>query len=95
MLSLRCVRTAVCCVIFTLAAGGLRAQQPSPLLRILEQEIGRNFGVLKEKADPPPYFLSYTVVESEGNVIAATMGAVSRADERPPPRGSRMPYFWK
>ncbi|MBS1875257.1 MAG: peptidase U62 [Acidobacteria bacterium] len=64
-------------MIFTLAAGGLRAQQPSPLLRILEQEIGRNFGVLKEKADPPPYFLSYTVVESEGNVIAATMGAVT------------------
>ena len=24
---------------------------------------------------------------------AATMGAVSRADERPPPRGSRRPYF--
>jgi hypothetical protein len=24
---------------------------------------------------------------------APTMGAVSRADERPPPRGSRKPYF--
>ena len=26
---------------------------------------------------------------------AATIGAVSRADERPPPRGSRMPYFFQ
>jgi hypothetical protein len=26
---------------------------------------------------------------------AATMGAVSRAEERPPPRGSRMPYFFQ
>ena len=25
---------------------------------------------------------------------AATVGAVSLADERPPPRGSRTPYFW-
>ena len=26
---------------------------------------------------------------------AATIGAVRRADERPPPRGSRMPYFFQ
>src|SRR5437764_14770908 len=32
--------------------------RPSALLDAMAQELNRNFTVLKEKADPPPYFLS-------------------------------------
>lgn len=40
-------------------------------------ELDRNFRVLKEKADPAPYFMSYAVTEYESAVVAATMGALS------------------
>ena len=41
----------------------------------MSQELTRNFNILKEKADPPPYFLSYEVTESEYHSIAGTLGA--------------------
>ena len=39
-----------------------------------------------------PYFSSSHFLAT---APAATIGAVSRAEERPPPRGSRMPYFFQ
>jgi len=42
----------------------------------MSQELGRNFTVLKEKADPPPYFLSYEVTEVEYQTISGTLGTV-------------------
>ena len=35
------------------------------------------------------------MAERMATAPAATVGAVKRAEERPPPRGSRMPNFWK
>ncbi len=49
----------------------------SKLLGILSQELDRNFSILKEKADPPPYFLSYEVTEEESQHIGATLGALT------------------
>jgi TldD protein len=53
--------------------------QPSSggLIPILSEELDRNFKTLKEKADPPPYFISYGVVEEETKVISATLGALT------------------
>ncbi len=42
----------------------------------MSQELNRNFNSLKEKADPPPYFLSYEVTEREYRSISGTLGTV-------------------
>ncbi|MBZ5729211.1 MAG: peptidase U62 [Acidobacteriia bacterium] len=52
------------------------AAQPSVLLDAMSQELQRNFSILKEKADPPPYFLSYEVTQQEYRSISGTLGAV-------------------
>ncbi len=54
------------------------AQQRSSLLAILSDELDRNFEVLKQKADPAPYFLSYAVDENEGDILSASGGALTR-----------------
>ncbi len=54
----------------------------SKVLSILDQELDRNFNILKEKADPPPYFLSYEVTEEESSHIGAALGALTADSER-------------
>jgi TldD protein len=71
-------RTAV----FAWAACIAWCQPPSVLLKILDEELGRNFSVLKQKANPPPYFLGYTVVEEEADLISASMGALTSQTHR-------------
>lgn len=48
------------------------------VLVALEQGVARSFGLLEEKGDPPPYFLSYHVSESEETQLSASRGAVRR-----------------
>lgn len=43
----------------------------------MSEELDRNLRILKEKADPPPYFISYEVTENEFHSAAATLGAIS------------------
>jgi len=50
--------------------------QPSVLLDAMSQELNRNFTVLKQKADPPPYFLSYEVTEVDHHSVSGTLGTV-------------------
>jgi TldD protein len=52
------------------------AERPSALLDVMSQELERNFSVLKQKADPPPYFLSYEITEVDYRSLSATLGAV-------------------
>lgn len=42
----------------------------------MSQELNRNFTVLKQKADPPPYFLSYEITEVEYKGVSGTLGAL-------------------
>jgi TldD protein len=49
----------------------------SPVLKILSEELDRNFSILKEKADPPPYFLGYEIVDDEFHTMVATLGSIS------------------
>ena len=42
----------------------------------MSQELTRNFTALKQKADPPPYFLSYEITEEEFKTISGTLGMV-------------------
>ncbi|HLJ13092.1 MAG TPA: metallopeptidase TldD-related protein [Bryobacteraceae bacterium] len=50
--------------------------QDTALIGILQGELDRNFTILKQKADPPPYFISYTVTEQESYVLSATLGTL-------------------
>lgn len=65
------------------AAGAGAAPQAEPgqapaLVEILSAELERNFRILKEKADPKPYYISYRVVESEGGSIVAMLGSLAQ-----------------
>jgi predicted Zn-dependent protease len=61
------------------AAARAQAQGASPLMGLLRAELDRNFAVLKEKADPPAYFLAYLAVEEQNEGFSATLGAVANA----------------
>jgi TldD protein len=52
-----------------------------PLIRILREELERNMRILREKAEPPPYFLSYAVHDQHVYNISAALGALVIADE--------------
>jgi TldD protein len=54
----------------------LAAATAPTLLDILSDELQRNFTVLKQKADPPPYYMDYTVTDEESQSLSATMGTL-------------------
>jgi predicted Zn-dependent protease len=68
-------------LILLCSAATLAVAQPSVLLDAMSQELNRNFVALKEKADPPPYFLSYEITEQEGHSLSATLGALESNGE--------------
>lgn len=57
------------------------AQSPK-LLEILADELDRNFKTLKQKADPPPYYLAYAVTETESYSVNAARGALMGSNHR-------------
>jgi TldD protein len=57
------------------------AQRPAggpggPVLQALELEMKRAFDVLKQKGDPAPYFISYSVRENTNVEIESSLGAL-------------------
>ena len=74
-LSVALVVTVGCCY---LSAEPARAQGPesSPLLRAMEEELERSMNELSGNADPPPYFMSYSVTETEQTRLASSYGAL-------------------
>jgi TldD protein len=58
----------------------MASAQSSVLLDAMSQELNRNFSVLKEKADPPPYFISYEVTEREFRSVSGVLGAITSSD---------------
>lgn len=50
--------------------------QAAPLVEILQDELNRNFATLKEKGDPAPYFIAYTVTETQAEVATASLGVL-------------------
>ena len=63
-------------ITFLLAAAPLAAAQTNALLDAMSQELTRNFTILKDKADPKPYFLSYEITEQEFKTISGTLGII-------------------
>jgi len=64
------------CLPLFLSLARLATAQPNVLLDAMSQELNRNFSALKEKADPPPYFLSYEITEVETHSVSGTLGTV-------------------
>jgi predicted Zn-dependent protease len=58
-----------------LGAASLWADNSS-LLGTLERELERNYEVLREKGDPKPYFISYSVTEVETHSVTGNYGAL-------------------
>jgi TldD protein len=52
------------------------AAAQSPLVKVLSDELDRNFTILKQKGDPPPYFMAYSVNDDEADVIVAGRGSL-------------------
>jgi hypothetical protein len=48
----------------------------APLVRILDDELNREFSVLRSKGDPAPYYMAYEVIEEQNDSASATMGAL-------------------
>ena len=74
-------------ILFTLAlavywALPLAAASAPSLLDILSDELQRNFSILKQKADPPPYYLDYTVTDDERQTLSATLGSIDSHDNQ-------------
>jgi TldD protein len=60
-------------------AASIAAAQNTVLLDAMSQELDRNFSALKQKADPPPYFLSYEITEVEFKTVSGTLGTIDAA----------------
>jgi TldD protein len=74
------VRTIV--VLSLAAVCGAHASAQSPLVKILSDELERNFTVLKQKADPAAYFLGYEVTDMEEDAILASRGSINGQNHR-------------
>ena len=72
-------------MVFGALAAGAAFAQPASLLDILKQEMDRNFALLKEKSDPAPYFISYSVAEQETEFFSGTLGTLCRTRAKPEP----------
>lgn len=64
------------CLIISLLATATVGQTKSVLLQAITEEMNRSFDILKKKGNPPPYFLSYRVTETENTTITAVYGAL-------------------
>lgn len=69
---------AAALAVFALAAPPPSTKAPAapPAMDTLARELDRNFRELKSKADPPPYYISYSLTDEESEGLSATLGAV-------------------
>ena len=70
----------VVAICFPALSASAQKSPPGPVLQALEQEMRRSFDALKEKGDPAPYFISYSVRESSNISIEASHGALRSSD---------------
>jgi TldD protein len=56
---------------------GSIASAQSPVLKVIGEELDRNSRILKDKADPKPYFISYEITEVEYYTLGASLGTLT------------------
>src|SRR2546427_10091549 len=65
----------------SLPQGTSQSAAASPVLAAMEGELGRSMAVLG-KADPPAYFIDYTVTETQRAEVMGSNGALLSSEER-------------
>jgi hypothetical protein len=64
------------------ASGLAQSQaQPSPVLKAMDLELGRSIDALRQ-ADPPAYFVSYTVTDQTSVTVEGSNGALLESDQQ-------------
>lgn len=63
-----------------LTAAAPQRATPNPVVQALEQELNRAMELFRQKGDPAPYFISYTVTEIQDAQIAASFGALRSSE---------------
>lgn len=61
---------------FAIVASAAAACGQSALIKVLSEELDRNFSYLKENGQPAPYFMGYEVAENESDIIVASEGSI-------------------
>ena len=46
------------------------------LMTIVKDELNREFNELKQKGDPPPYYMAYEVSDEHSTIVSANLGAL-------------------
>jgi len=67
---------ALVCISLLIPAATAQKTTPGPVLQALDEELKRAFDVLKQKGEPAPYFIGYSVNEMESVDIDASLGAL-------------------
>ena len=78
----KCTAVAALLLGIVVVAHSVLAQKTSssPVSQALEQEMARAFQLLKQKGNPAPYFISYSVRENESVDMEASLGALRNSD---------------
>jgi TldD protein len=76
MLSSNIVKILHVTALLTLTAVAFGAED-RVILNTMTEELQRNFDVLKQKADPPPYFLAYEVTDQNTHTVSASLGVLN------------------
>ncbi len=76
------MRFRICFLLLGILAARLavlpaQGDQTGGLLAIMAGELERNFAILREKADPPVYFMAYAITENEVASVSASYGALT------------------
>jgi len=76
MLSSSIVKILQLTALVTLSAVAFGAED-HVILNTMGEELQRNFDVLKQKADPAPYFLSYEITDEDNHSVSASLGVLN------------------
>ena len=68
---------SICAASELWATGAPAAGRSASLIEILTDELGREYAALKEKGDPPPYYMAYAVTDERTDSESATLGALA------------------
>ncbi len=77
-LSTRWISFVILACVACAGQSGLRAASVPSLMDILSGELSREFGVLKVKGDPKPYYMAYEVTEDQTDTVSASLGALTQ-----------------
>ncbi len=71
---------AVSSLAFGQSASPVAGDDSHVVLNTLAEELQRNFDVLKKKADPQPYFLSYEITDQDSHTVSGTLGVLNASE---------------